>query len=147
MTAIVDVMRIHTVPSSAPFSDPGREYRESEPGVPVRCCLRKSLPGEPVWLLRYSPPFGKGPYAEVGPVFLHVECPDSPALDRLPQELLAGSRILRSYNAAGQIHDGEVVEPGSFDRVVERLFDDPEVDAVQVRSVSHGCFLFAVTRA
>ena len=140
-------MRIHNVPPSAALSDPGREYRACEPDVPLRCCLRKSLPGEPVWLLRYSPPFGKGPYAEVGPVFLHVECPDPPALDRLPQEMLAASRILRSYNAAGQIHDGEVVEPGSFDRVVERLFDDPEVDAVQVRSVSHGCFLFAVTSA
>jgi Protein of unknown function (DUF1203) len=140
-------MRIHHVLPSAAWSDAGREYRDSEPGMPLRCCLRKSLEGEPVWLFRYSPAAGKGPYAEVGPIFTHVECPAPPALDRLPAPLLNAPRILRSYNAAGQIHDGSVVEPGSFDRVIEGLFNDPAIESLQVRSVSHGCFLFAVTRA
>jgi hypothetical protein len=140
-------MRIHTVSPSAALSDPGREYRDSEPDVPVRCCLRKSLPGEPVWLFRYSPSAGKGPYSEVGPIFTHVECPGEPSLDRLPVALLNHPRILRSYNAAGQIHDGEVVEPGSFDRAVEGLFNNPAVESLQVRSVSHGCFFFAITRS
>ncbi|MDX8143741.1 DUF1203 domain-containing protein [Lentzea sp. BCCO 10_0061] len=140
-------MRIHTVSPSDSFSDPGREYRASEPGVPLRCCLRKSLADEPVWLFRYSPTSGKGPYAEVGPVFTHVECPDTPSLDRLPVELLNNPRILRSYNAAGQIHDGEVVEPGSFDRAIEGLLNDPSIESLQVRSVSHGCFFFAITRS
>lgn len=140
-------MRIHNVPSAAALSDPGREYRESEPGVPLRCCLRKSLPGEAVWLFRYSPSSGKGPYAEVGPIFTHVDCSDSPSLDRLPVELLNNPRILRSYNAAGQIHDGEVVAPGSFDRAIEESFNNPSIESLQVRSVSHGCFFFAITRA
>ncbi|SDH22559.1 Protein of unknown function [Lentzea fradiae] len=147
MTTIVTFMRIHAVPPSAALSDPGRERRESEPGVPLRCCLRKSLPGEPVWLFRYSPPFGKGPYAEVGPVFTHVDCPAAPSLDRLPVELLNNPRILRSYNAAGQIVDGAVVEPGSFDRTIEELFNDPSIESLQVRSLSHGCFHFGITRA
>lgn len=140
-------MRIHNVSPSASFSDPGREYRASEPGVPVRCCLRKSLPGEPVWLFRYSPASGKGPYEEVGPIFTHVDCPDSPSLDRLPVELLDSPRILRSYNAAGQIDDGAVVEPGSFERAIEGLFNNPEIDSLQIRSLSHGCFFFAITRS
>ena len=140
-------MRIHNVPTSAALSDPGREYRAGDPGVPLRCCLRKSLPDEPVWLFRYSPSQGKGPYAEVGPIFTHVDCPGEPSLDRLPVELLNNPRILRSYNAAGQIHDGEVVEPGSFDRVIEGLFNDPAIESLQVRSLSHGCFYFAITRA
>ncbi|MET9628016.1 DUF1203 domain-containing protein [Lentzea sp. NPDC006480] len=140
-------MRIHNVSPSASFSDPGREYRASEPGVPLRCCLRRSLPDEPVWLFRYSPTSGKGPYEEVGPIFTHVECPDTPSLDRLPDELLDESRILRSYNAAGQINDGSVVSPGSFGQAVEGLFTDPSIESLQVRSLSHGCFLFAVTRA
>ncbi|MEU3648495.1 DUF1203 domain-containing protein [Lentzea sp. NPDC034063] len=140
-------MRIHTVSPSDSFSDPGREYRASEPGVPLRCCLRKSLPDEPVWLFRYSPTSGKGPYAEIGPIFTHVECAEEPSLDRLPVELLNNPRILRSYNAAGQIHDGEVVEPGSFDRAVEGLLNDPSIESLQIRSVSHGCFFFAITRS
>ena len=76
-----------------------------------------------------------------------MDCPDSPSLDRLPVELLNNPRILRSYNAAGQINDGAVVEPGSFDRAIEGLFNDPSIESVQVRSVSHGCFYFGVTRA
>ncbi|WP_052685490.1 DUF1203 domain-containing protein [Lentzea aerocolonigenes] len=140
-------MRIHNVSPDASFLDPGREYRASEPGVPLRCCLRKSLPDEPVWLFRYSPSSGKGPYEEVGPIFTHVDCSDVPSLDRLPVELLNNPRILRSYNAAGQIHDGAVVEPGSFDRAVEGSFNNPEVDSLQIRSLSHGCFFFAITRS
>ncbi|MGW4212811.1 DUF1203 domain-containing protein [Lentzea sp. NPDC004789] len=140
-------MRIHNVPPSAALSDAGREYRASEPDVPLRCCLRKSLADEPVWLFRYSPAAGKGPYAEVGPIFTHVDCPDSPSPDRLPVELLNNPRILRSYNAAGQIHDGELVEPGSFDRAIAESFNNPTIEALQVRSLSHGCFLFAITRA
>lgn len=140
-------MRIHNVPPSAALSDPGREYRASEPDMPLRCCLRKSLPGEPVWLFRYSPSAGKGPYSEVGPIFTHVDCPAAPSLDRLPVELLNNPRILRSYNAAGQIHDGEVVEPGSFDRAIEASFNDPAIESLQVRSLSHGCFYFAITRS
>ncbi|WP_086669363.1 DUF1203 domain-containing protein [Lentzea kentuckyensis] len=140
-------MRIHNVLPAAALSDPGREYRASEPDVPLRCCLRKSLDGEPVWLFRYSPSNGKGPYAEVGPIFTHVDCPGSPSLDRLPVDLLTNPRILRSYNAAGQIHDGSLVEPGSFDHAIAGLFNDPEVESVQVRSLSHGCFYFGVTRA
>ncbi|GLY55292.1 hypothetical protein Lesp01_89470 [Lentzea sp. NBRC 102530] len=139
-------MLIHTVSPDASFADPEREYRASEPGVPLRCCLRKSRADEPVWLFRYPAPFGAGPYAEVGPVFTHVDCASGASLDRLPVELLNNPRILRSYNAAGQICDGAVVEPGSFDRVIEGLFNDPSIEAVQVRSVSHGCFFFGVTR-
>jgi hypothetical protein len=140
-------MRIHTVPTSAALTDPGREYRASEPDVPLRCCLRKSQADEPVWLFRYSPTSGKGPYAEVGPIFTHVDCPTTAAPDRLPVELLNNPRILRSYNAAGQIHDGELVAPGSFDRTIEGLFNNPEIDSLQIRSLSHGCFFFAITRS
>lgn len=140
-------MRIHHVSPALALSDAGREYRASEPDVPLRCCLRKSLPDEPVWLFRYSPAAGKGPYAEVGPIFTHVDCPASPSSDRLPVELLNNPRILRSYNAAGQINDGAVVEPGSFNRAIEESFNDPTIEMLQVRSLSHGCFLFAITRA
>lgn len=140
-------MRIHAVPVSAALLDPGREYRASSPDVPVRCCLRKSLPDEPVWLFRYAPPAGKGPYAETGPVFTHVDCSTIPQSDSLPVELLNNSRVLRAYNAAGQIHSGEVVEPGSFDRRIEELLNDPTVEQLQVRSLSHGCYLFGISRA
>lgn len=113
----------------------------------MRCCLRRSLPGEPVWLFRYSPAAGAGPYCEVGPIFTHVECSGGASSDRLPVELLNNTRILRSYNSAGQIEDGGVVEPGSFERSIVESFNNPSIESLQVRSLSHGCFLFAITRA
>ncbi|WP_285749961.1 DUF1203 domain-containing protein [Lentzea sp. NBRC 105346] len=140
-------MRIHAIPVSAALDDPGREYRASEPDVPLRCCLRKSLPGEPVWLFRYAPPAGKGPYAELGPVFTHVNCSTIPQFDNLPVELLNNTRILRSYNAAGQIHSGQTVEPGSFNSTIEELLNDPTVEQLQIRSLSHGCYLFGISRS
>src|SRR3954452_24007357 len=48
----------------------------AETGLPLRCCLRLSTAGERVALISYQPSAVGGPYAEVGPVFIHVEdCP------------------------------------------------------------------------
>ena len=42
-------------------------------GSPLRCCLRETVPGERVLLIAYTPPGGRGAYAERGPVFIHAE--------------------------------------------------------------------------
>jgi hypothetical protein len=54
--------------------------------------------------------------------------------------------VLRAYDADGRIHTGELASPEELDAVLEKLLADEQVAEVQVRSLSHGCFLFAVTR-
>ncbi|MFD0199787.1 MULTISPECIES: DUF1203 domain-containing protein [Saccharothrix] len=147
-------MRIHALPDDVlararelAGTDEHHELHDESPGAPLRCCLRKAGPGEPVILFRHTPTAGTGPYEELGPVFAHAEPCDGPATTaEFPEAFRHAPRILRAYTADGRIHGGEIATPDTLTDRVDALLDDPDVAEVQVRSVSHGCFLFAITR-
>jgi hypothetical protein len=125
---------------------------DEEGGAPLRCCLRRSEPGERIALVSYAPlrrwaaetGAVPGAYDEQGPVFIHAgECA-GPA---------AGSgyffanahRVLRRYSAEGHILGGELVDALDDDGFA-RAFADPSVVLVHVRAVEYGCFFFEVRR-
>jgi hypothetical protein len=145
-------MRIHAIPvdvvdRARKTSDEHHEHLAEAPGSPLRCCLERSGDGEGVVLFRYSPTAGRGAYEEVGPVFVHAEpCGGPERTDVLPDALSKAARVVRAYDADGRIRTGEVAAAGELGDVVSGLFADPLVVEAQVRSLSHGCFLFAVTR-
>ncbi|MFF8727314.1 DUF1203 domain-containing protein [Streptomyces sp. NPDC015171] len=130
----------------APFTD-------TEGGAPLRCCLRRSVPGERIALVSYAPlrrwaaetGADPGAYDEQGPVFVHAgECP-GPDGDDLP--FTRAHRTLRRYSADGRILGGRLVtgEDG-FRPALAEAFGDPEVALVHVRAVEYGCFLYEVRR-
>jgi hypothetical protein len=147
-------MRIHPLPTDVleharerAGADEHHELHAESPGAPLRCCLRKAGPGEPVILFRYRPTAGVGPYEEVGPVFAHADPCDGPAsTEEFPEAFRHAPRTLRSYTADGRIHGGETAAPEALMPTVTKLLDDPEVAEIQVRSPSHGCYLFTITR-
>ncbi len=47
-------------------------FVDEEGGSPLRCCLRPATAGERLMLIAYRPFRRPGPYAEVGPVFIHA---------------------------------------------------------------------------
>ena len=118
----------------------------TEAGVPLRCCLSLSTDGEQVALIAHRPsPLG-GPYAEVGPVFVHAEACPGFAGDGFPADFSERRAVLRPYDADGLMLDGVVAEPGTSDGELKRLFDDPEVALVHVRNLIAGCWNFSVRR-
>lgn len=133
---------------TTPFTDP-------EGGAPLRCCLRRSEPGEYIALVSYAPlrrwaartGADPGAYDEQGPVFVHVgPCP-GPAGDALP--FTGAHRTVRRYSAEGRILGGRLVEDTSaegFEAAFREAFDDPAVALVHVRAVEYGCFLYEVRR-
>jgi hypothetical protein len=155
MTSTLTKFHVHAIPADAAQearrragTDEHHEYRAEDAGVPLRCCLRHSRPGEAVVLFRYTPSAGAGPYEESGPVFIHAEpCAGPERVDEYPADLHTSPRVIRAYNAKGQIHGGGLAVPSRREEVVNELFGDPEVAVIQVRSLSHGCFLFAISRA
>jgi Protein of unknown function (DUF1203) len=115
-------------------------------GAPLRCCLRLSMDGEQIALISYQPSSLGGPYAEVGPVFIHVdECPGF-AGPEFPGDFRDRRAVLRPYDAAGLMLDGVLAEPGTSEKELTRLFEDPRVDLVHVRNVIAGCWNFSVRR-
>ncbi|OEU96845.1 DUF1203 domain-containing protein [Streptomyces oceani] len=140
---------------------PTRPHTTPHGGEPLRCCLRKSLPGERTVLVSYAPlrrwaletGADPGAYEETGPVFLHAqECPgpDDPPLG-YPFARPGALRAFRRYDAHGRIVGGRLVElpldtRAAYDTALTEAFEQPEVALVHVRAVEYGCFHFEVRR-
>ncbi|WP_189320029.1 DUF1203 domain-containing protein [Streptomyces flaveus] len=131
----------------APFAD-------DEGGAPLRCCLRRSEPGERIALVSYAPlrrwaaetGADPGAYDEQGPVFIHAEECGGPSLTGHP--FPGAHRTVRRYSAQGHILGGRLVEPPlTFDEAFTAAFADSEVVLVHVRAVEYGCFLYEVRRS
>ncbi|WBQ06709.1 DUF1203 domain-containing protein [Kribbella sp. CA-293567] len=121
--------------------------RTSGAGAPLRCCLRLTREGEQIALVSHRPSALGGPYAEVGPVFVHLDPCPGPAESSFPTEFTDRHAVLRPYDGTGQMLDGVLVEPGRSESELTRLFDDPAVELVHVRNVIAGCWNFSVRRA
>lgn len=126
---------------------------DDEGGAPLRCCLRRSEPGERIALVSYAPlrrwaartGADPGAYDEQGPVFVHAEECAGPDGEGLP--FVNAHRTVRRYSAEGHILGGRLVEDADgFDVAFEEAFDDPAVALVHVRAVEYGCFLYEVRR-
>jgi hypothetical protein len=137
--------------------DAGREtvpVTDEEGGAPLRCCLRRSVPGESIALVSYAPlrrwaaatGADPGAYDEQGPVFIHAEECGGPQGDGLP--FSNAHRTVRRYSAEGHILGGRLVERAEdLAAAIQNAFDDPDVALVHVRAVEYGCFLYEVRRA
>ena len=130
---------------------PAVPVADDEGGAPLRCCLRRSEPGERIALVSYAPlrrwaaetGAEPGAYDEQGPVFIHAdECP-GPDGDGYP--FGNAHRTVRRYSAAGHILGGELVGAPD-DAAFRNAFDDPAVALVHVRAVEYGCYLYEVRR-
>ncbi len=128
-------------------------FTDTEGGAPLRCCLRRSEPGERIALVSYAPlrrwaaqgGVDPGAYDEQGPVFIHAEECAGPETDALP--FTNSHRTVRRYSAEGHILGGRLVEdPAAFDEAFTEAFDDPAVALVHVRAVEYGCFYYEVRR-
>lgn len=125
---------------------------DEEGGAPLRCCLRRSAPGEHIALVSYAPQRRRaaehgvdpGAYDEQGPVFIHAEDCGGPDGDALP--FANAHRTVRRYSGDGRIVGGRLVEPGDFEAAFAEAFADPEVAFVHVRAVEYGCFLYEVRK-
>ncbi|MCT7353125.1 DUF1203 domain-containing protein [Streptomyces sp. 15-116A] len=158
-------MTIHTARPVPPavlkelltFDDAGRPavpVTDEEGGAPLRCCLRRSRPGERIALVSYAPlrrwaaqtGADPGAYDEQGPVFVHAEeCPGPQGGAVLP--FTNAPRVVRRYSVGGRILGGRLVEaPDGFEPALTEAFADPEVALVHVRAVEYGCFLYEVRR-
>ena len=115
--------------------------------VPCRSCLRLTTAGDEVMLLAHSPFTSSGPYAEVGPIFIHSQaCDQYPSPDFFPDDFSNRRMVLRAYSVAGEIADAQVCEPGEHNDVIDRLFENSEVEFIHARNVAYGCYLFRIDR-
>ncbi len=119
---------------------------DSPTGYPCRHCLRWAEPGERVILFPYASVPPDRPYAESGPIFVHAEqCAPYAATDEYPTDFRS-HRVLRSYNSTNDMIDAVVLGENDPEKVIAELFENPATEFLQARSVTHGCYTFAITR-
>ena len=129
------------------FGNPLVAVTVEGPGAPLRCCLRDASAGEVVGLIAYRAG-GKGPYAEVGPIFIHAQkCSGYATRNRYPEGFRHRQQVFRAYNAAGTIADALVVEGADAETAITSLLGRAEIVSVQSRNVNYGCYMFAISRA
>lgn len=134
-------------------------FTDDEGGAPLRCCLRRSVPGERIALVSYAPlrrwaalTWAKpGAYDEQGPVFIHAECDGPGEADGYPFAHEGALRTVRRYDSEGHIVGGRLLAvpadaTAACDAAFEEAFADPRVALVHVRALEYGCFLFEVRR-
>jgi len=129
--------------------DFGNKLKVSEnttAGNPCRHCVRLTLPGERMILLAYRPFDTGGPYAEIGPVFVHAEACEPYDRREFPADYLVRPLTLRAYDAAGSIVEAEVAPPHGSSLALERLFGIDRVEFVHARNPSWGCYHFRIDR-
>lgn len=119
---------------------------DSDSGTPLRCCLRNAAAGEAYVLIAYQPSRIGGPYAEVGPVFVHADACAGWSGPGYPPGNVHRSQLLRAYDADGNQVDNVIADPGQSDDEIRTLLMRPEVAFLHSRNVLAGCFMFAVTR-
>lgn len=123
---------------------------DDEGGSPLRCCLRPAEPGARLLLAAYSPFPIPGPYAEVGPVFVHADdCPGYPTPDQYPPHYRDWpTMVFRPYRYSGEMaYDGLAkVDGKDAEAAIATMFADPTVGVIHARNVLAGCFMFAIHR-
>ncbi|MEU5159518.1 DUF1203 domain-containing protein [Streptomyces sp. NPDC020875] len=138
---------------AVPFADP-------EGGAPLRCCLRRSRPGESLALVSYAPlrrwaaerGAEPGAYDEQGPVYVHAaECGGPAGGQGYPFLRPGAVRVLRRYDARGRIAGGRLLEltdapDGGLDAALDEAFEDPAVVLAHLRFAEFGCFQYEVRR-
>ena len=117
-------------------------------GVPLRCCLREAAAGERFALIAWQPADVGGPYAEVGPVFIHADsCDGYPTDNVYPEGFRHRNQLFRAYDRDGWQVDNRLVEGNDAESAIGDLFDRPEVSYVHSRNALPGCYMFTISRA
>ena len=117
-------------------------------GTPLRCCLREAAVGELVALIAWRPASQDGPYAEVGPVFVHAkECAGYLAKTAYPKHFRHRRQLFRAYGPTGRQVHNQIVEGRDAEAVIADLFDRADIDVIHSRNVLAGCYMFTIRRA
>jgi hypothetical protein len=125
----------------------GHRLYATQEKAPCRLCLRIPSAPQELILISYQPPADRGPYAEVGPIFIHAaDCRPYPDIETFPADFIPRRLILRAYGPAGQIVDAAIAEPGTAPERAAAFFADDRIEEIHVRHESYTCFDFKIVR-
>lgn len=124
-------------------------HREIAAGrAPCRHCLRVIHAGEEQLVLFTYDPFQElGVPPLPGPVYIHADTCERRAGERSIPEEFRGQRLtFAAYGADRELVRELRLTNGNEDGEAEKLFENPLVKYIHVRSTEAGCYLFRLDR-
>jgi hypothetical protein len=125
-------------------------HKETAGGrAPCRHCLRLiRVQTEELLLFTYDPFRELKEPPLPGPVYIHAEkCERNQEQDSFPEEYRGRLLTLIAYGEERKQLQEKRLTAGNEDAEAEKLFADPTVKYVHVRSTEAGCYLFRLERA
>lgn len=102
---------------------------------------------EELLLFTYDPFQEVGAPPLPGPVYIHAEeCQRSSGGRSFPEEYRGRLLTLAAYGDGRKLLEEIQLSHGNEDEEAERLFANPEVKYIHVRSTEAGCYLFRLER-
>ena len=117
---------------------------------PCRHCMEAIPKGDPYYILAHRPFSKHHAFAETGPLFLCAsDCAAATPSPEVPETLRAEHFILRGYDSDERIiyGTGEVVPTPQIPTWSRRLFENPKVAFIDIRSAANNCYQCRVKRA
>jgi hypothetical protein len=143
-TAVAEVARKNG--RDAQFGFPAFTESAGE-GIPCRHCLQWIGVGERATLFTLDPFAGLEELPLPGPVYVHADGCERYAEDAgVPRHLMASPRTLNGYAKGRRLVAQEYVSGADAEEVIGRLMGREDVEYVQVRSTTAGCFTFRIER-
>lgn len=125
-------------------------YKEVAAGrAPCRHCLRLiRVHEEELLLFTYDPFRELGQPPLPGPIYIHAEkCERHSEQTSFPDEYRGRLMTFVAYGADRKLLDEVRLTNGGEEDVAQRLFADPAVKYIHVRSTEAGCYLFRLDRS
>lgn len=120
----------------------------SSPGYPCRVSLVDAQIGEELFLLSYAHHDVESPYRSAGPVFVRVDAQERYlAPGEVPAYVRTRVISARAYDERHMMIAAEVCEGERVGELLERLFERPDVDYVQLHNAKPGCYSCEARRA
>lgn len=116
--------------------------------APCRHCLRLiRVNEENLFLFTYDPFRELGVPPLPGPVYLHADqCERRESVDSIPEEYRGRPLTFAAYGVDRKLLSEVRLTNGNEDAEAEKLFANPSVKYVHVRSTEAGCYLFRLDR-
>ncbi|RDH41350.1 DUF1203 domain-containing protein [Zooshikella ganghwensis] len=118
------------------------------PGYPCRVSLEDAKVGERVLLLSYTHHKATTPYQSSGPIFVRENAITAETkVNEIPYMLRHRLLSVRGYSNDGTMLEADVTEGDELEKHINGIFQNADVDYIQIHNAKPGCFNCTVVRA
>jgi hypothetical protein len=120
---------------------------DEKPGYPCRVSLEDAEIGEEVILVPFEFHDTKSPYQAKGPIFIRKGVPTKKLdINEIPKILHHRLLSFRGYDKSGFMKSAITEEGNKTKEIIEKIFENEQIDYIHVHNSSPGCYNCKVVR-